>query len=219
MSNIHFLITVSIELAGQPKRKQNFSQSVWIQDPANYFIHTVDNWHHSNKGVSVKHKSFSLSPFKSWGIQFLQHCSDWAWELSLKTHIDSFISVVSLSIIWYSLQKQDQYHHFCTIWQSVIFSKWLFPNLLFPILSAFSTELRLRKRWKNIGGNFHDKGWRPAGPFYRQTVPFETKYYWSGSVSAGIKKRCKAILRESGIKNGLSYFCPLSTILLILIWN
>ena len=42
-----------------------------------------------------------------------------------------------------------------------------------------------------------------AGPFYRQTVPFETKYYWSGSVSAGIKKGCKAILRESGIKNCL----------------
>ena len=40
-----------------------------------------------------------------------------------------------------------------------------------------------------------------SGPFYSQTVPFETKYYWSGSVSAGIKKRCKAILRESGIKN------------------
>ena len=38
---------------------------------------------------------------------------------------------------------------------------------------------------------------------YSQTVPFETKYYWSGSVSAGIKKRCKAIVKESEIKNCL----------------
>ena len=62
--------------------------------------------------------------------------------------------------------------------------------------------IRVRRRsWMNIGRNFHHKGWH----LHLQTVPFETKYYWSGPAAA-IKKRCKGPRGRSARENCLCSF-------------
>ena len=68
--------------------------------------------------------------------------------------------------------------------------------------------IRVRRRsWMNIGRNFHHKGWH----LHLQTVPFETKYYWSGTATA-IKKRCKGPRGRSARENCICSFLFLTAV-------